>query len=190
MSPSEVSPHPEHAPHPEQAPPLAGSVELLDVNEEVLAALLELALKDATADEVTPPLGASSGWNEDRISWFRDYHRAAAAGLDSPAGQKSWAVSFGGRVAGSIRLKRAGTAPSGMASLETGMWLGRSFRGRGIGREALRLVRAVAQGTGASVLQAETSAGNTAAQALLRSAGAELAGDGLSPTVTARINLR
>lgn len=70
------------------------------------------------------------------------------------------------------------------------MWLGRSFRGRGIGREALRLVRAVAVGTGATVLQAETTAGNTAAQALLRSAGAELAGDGVSRAVTARIHLR
>lgn len=184
MSPSEPTPH------SEQALPLAGSVELLDVTEQVLEALLDLALTDAAADEVTPPLGASSGWNEERISWFRDYHRAAAAGLEGQGGQKSWAVSFGGRVAGSIRLKRAGTTPSGMASLETGMWLGRSFRGQGIGREALRLVHAVARGTGASVLQAETSAGNTAAQALLRSAGAELAGDGLSPTVTARINLR
>jgi RimJ/RimL family protein N-acetyltransferase len=174
----------------EQSPSRTGNVELLDVNEEVLAALLNLALTDAIADEVTPPLGATSGWNDERISWFRDYHRAAAAGLNSPAGQKSWAVSVGGRVAGSIRLKRTGTTPSGVASLETGLWLGRSFRGRGIGREALRLVRAVAVGAGATVLQAETTAGNTAAQALLRSAGAELAGDGVSRAVTARIHLR
>ncbi|MEO5320225.1 GNAT family N-acetyltransferase [Arthrobacter sp. CC3] len=174
----------------EQSPSRTGNVELLDVNEEVLAALLNLALTDAIADEVTPPLGATSGWNDERISWFRDYHRAAAAGLNSPAGQKSWAVSVGGRVAGSIRLKRTGTTPPGVASLETGLWLGRSFRGRGIGREALRLVRAVAVGTGATVLQAETTAGNTAAQALLRSAGAELAGDGVSRAVTARIHLR
>ncbi|CAN7351463.1 GNAT family N-acetyltransferase [Arthrobacter sp. LjRoot78] len=184
MSPSEQSSHSEHA------PPLAGSVELLDVNEEVLAALLDLALTEAAADEVTPPLGATSGWNAERIGWFRDYHRAAAAGLDGPDGQKSWAVSFGGRVAGSIRLKRTGTTTPGMASLETGMWLGRSFRGLGIGREAVRLVCAVAVGAGASVLQAETTAGNTAAQALLRSAGAQLSGDGLSPAVTARITLR
>lgn len=175
---------------PSDQPPLPCRVELLDVTEEVLEALLDLALTDAAADDVTPPLGATPDWNEERISWFRNYHRAAAAGLDSPGGQKSWAVSFGGRVAGSIRLKRAGTTPSGMASLETGMWLGRSFRGRGIGREALRLVHAVARGTDASVLRAETSAGNTAAQALLRSAGAELALDAAGTRMTARIKLR
>lgn len=184
MSPSEQSPHSEHA------PPLAGSVELLDVNEEVLAALLDLALTDAAADEVTPPLGATSGWNAERIGWFRDYHRAAAAGLDGPDGQKSWAVSFGGRVAGSIRLKRTGTTTPGMASLETGMWLGRSFRGLGIGREAVKIVCAVALGSGAAWLQAETTAGNSAAQALLRSAGAELAADGAGSQVTARMKLR
>ncbi|MDV8148154.1 GNAT family N-acetyltransferase [Arthrobacter sp. B10-11] len=175
---------------PSDQPSVPCRVELLDVTEEVLGALLDLALTDAAADDVTPPLGATPGWNEDRISWFRDYHRAAAAGLDGPGGQKSWAISCGGTVAGSIRLKRTGTAPSGIPDVETGLWLGRSFRGRGIGREALELVCAVARGTGASVLQAETSAGNTAAQALLRSAGAELAVDAAGTRVTARIKLR
>ena len=175
---------------PSEQPPLTGRVELLDVTEEVLEALLDLALTDAAADDVTPPLGATPGWNEDRVSWFRDYHRAAAAGLDGPGGQKSWAISCGGQVAGSIRLKRTGTAPSGIPALETGLWLGRSFRGRGIGREALLLVLAVAAGAGAPVLQAETTAANAAAQALLRSAGAELAGDGTGSQVAARIKLR
>lgn len=174
---------------PSEQPPLADRVELLDVTPEILETLLEVALTDAAADDVTPPLGGTAGWNGERISWFRDYHRAAAAGLDGPAGQKSWAVSCGGRIAGSIRLKRTGTVPPGVAALETGLWLGRSFRGRGIGREALRLVLAVAAGAGATVLQAETTAGNSAAQALLRSAGAELNGDGVTTPVTARINL-
>lgn len=166
-----------------------GGVELLDVTPEILEALLDVALTDAEADEVTPPLGAVPGWNEDRINWFRDYHRAAAAGLDGPAGQKSWAIGCGGRVAGSIRLKRTGIMPPEPAVLETGVWLGRSFRGQGIGREALRLVLAVAAATGAPVLQAETTAANAVARALLRSAGARLAGDGVNPTVTAHISL-
>ncbi|KIS27505.1 GCN5 family acetyltransferase [Arthrobacter sp. SPG23] len=174
---------------PSSPAPLAGRVELLDVTEEILEKLLDVALTDAAADDVTPPLGASAGWNQERISWFRNYHRAAAAGLDGPAAEKSWAVSCGGRLAGSIRLKCTGTEPSGMPALETGLWLGRSFRGRGIGREALKLVSAVASAVGAAVLQAETTAGNTAAQALLRSAGAELAGDGVITPLTARITL-
>jgi RimJ/RimL family protein N-acetyltransferase len=157
-------------------------VALVDVTEPVLEGLLAVALHDADADEVTPPLGTAVGWNTERISWFRDYHRAAAAGLDGPARQKTWAITADGELAGSIRLLRVpaaapGPSPDGGA-LETGIWLGRSFRGRGIGREALRLVKAEAAAAGADLLLAETTAGIGAAQALLSSAGAELATDG------------
>ncbi|MBT2535603.1 GNAT family N-acetyltransferase [Arthrobacter sp. ISL-69] len=169
---------------------LANHVQLLDVTAGILEELLAVALADAAPDDVTPPLGENDGWNPERIGWFRDYHRAAAAGLDGPAAQKTWAISCNGQIAGSIRLKRPGAAPAEGGPLETGLWLGRSFRGRGIGREALTLVRAVASRAGASMLQAETTAENAAAQALLRSAGAELAGDGVSSPVTARISLR
>ncbi|SDL22432.1 GNAT family N-acetyltransferase, partial [Arthrobacter sp. ok362] len=87
------------------------AVALLDVSEAVLELLLELALRDADADEVTPPLGTTPGWNTDRISWFREFHRASAAGLDGPAGQKSWAISCDGQLAGSVRLRRPDTEP-------------------------------------------------------------------------------
>ena len=207
------------------------AVELLDVSEAVLEQLLELALRDADADEVTPPLGTTAGWNTDRISWFREFHRAAAAGLDGPAGQKTWAISCDGQMAGSVRLRRmdtepaaadegwaggggwavgaAGAGPGGDAgavgaagavaggggwALETGIWLARSFRGRGVGREALRLVRARAASTGAAVLVAETTAGNVGALALLKYAGAELVTGAASQThtvpVIAKIPLR
>ena len=88
------------------------AVALLDVSEDVLEQLLELALRDADADEVTPPLGTTAGWNTDRISWFREFHRAAAAGLDGPAGQKTWAISCDGQLAGSVRLKRMDPEPA------------------------------------------------------------------------------
>jgi RimJ/RimL family protein N-acetyltransferase len=168
----------------------AGRVQLLDVTAEILEELLDVAVTDAAPDEVTPPLGDADGWNPERIRWFRDYHRAAAAGLDGPAAQKAWAISCDGQIAGSIRLKRPGTAPTAGSPLETGLWLGRSFRGRGIGREALTLVRNVASRAGASMLQAETTAGNLAARALLRSAGAELEEQAGASSVTARISLR
>ena len=193
------------------------AVELLDVSEAVLEQLLELALRDADADEVTPPLGTTAGWNTDRISWFREFHRASAAGLDGPAGQKSWAISCDGQLAGSVRLRRpemetteagddgvgagAGGGPdagagagagdradagpvAGGGALETGIWLARSFRGRGVAREALRLVKARAASAGASVLVAETTAGNVGALALLKSAGAELETGAASATET------
>lgn len=179
------------------------AVALLDVSEAVLAQLLELALRDADADEVTPPLGTAAGWNTDRISWFREFHRASAAGLDGPAGQKSWAISCDGQLAGSIRLRRTDTGPTEAAdggagagdagagdggaggwALETGIWLARSFRGRGVGREALRQVKARAASAGAAVLVAETTAGNVGALALLKSAGAELMTGAASETET------
>lgn len=168
------------------------AVALVDVTEPVLERLLSVALHDADADEVTPPLGTAEGWNTERISWFRDYHHAAAAGLDGPARQKTWAITADGELAGSIRLlrvpaDRSATAVPGGGALETGLWLGRSFRGRGIGREALRLVKAEAAAAGADLLVAATTAGNGAAQALLRSAGAELATDGQQ--VGARLKL-
>jgi RimJ/RimL family protein N-acetyltransferase len=167
-------------------------VALVDVTDPVLERLLAVALHDADADEVTPPLGTAEGWNTERISWFRDYHHAAAAGLDGPARQKTWAITADGELAGSIRLLRVpaarpGTFPQDSGALETGIWLGRSFRGRGIGREALRLVKAEAAAAGADLLEAETTPGNVAAQALLRSAGAELAADGRR--VSARFKL-
>ncbi|MEC5181663.1 GNAT family N-acetyltransferase [Arthrobacter sp. CG_A4] len=146
-----------------------GVVALLDVNGDVLEQLLTVAIRGADADEVTPPLGSVTGWNPERVSWLRDYHHAATAGLDGPARQRSWAISCDGELAGSIRLKRLGPG-----TLETGIWLARDFRGRGVGREALRLVKAHAAESGATVLEADTTAGNHGALALLRSAGAEL----------------
>ncbi len=74
--------------------------------------------------------------------------------------------------------------------LETGIWLGRSFRGRGVGREALRLVKSLAASAGAEVLVAETTAGNVGALALLKAAGAELVTGADSDTATVPVKGR
>ena len=166
------------------AKPSPAAVRLVDVSEPVLDQLLTVAIQDADPDEVTPPLGSASGWNSERISWFREYHHAAA-GLDGPAQQKSWAISSDGELAGSIRLRRTGAD-----SLETGIWLGRSFRGHGVAREALRLVIARAAASGAAVLEADTTAGNAAALVLLRSAGAEFEQGEASATTTVSVKAR
>ncbi|BCW36275.1 hypothetical protein StoSoilA2_23310 [Arthrobacter sp. StoSoilA2] len=163
--------------------PVAPRVALADVDEEMLKELLALALVQASADEVTPPLGSTPSWNPERIAWFHAYHRAAAAGLEGPAREKTWAVVADGTVVGSIRLKR--TAPG---SAETGIWLGRSFRGRGVGLLALHLVADEARARGFAVLQASTTPANMAAQALLSSLGAELIVEAAS--VEARLVLR
>jgi len=150
-------------------------VSLVDVDETVLEQLLELAKRDASPDEVAPPLGGP-GWNLERTAWFFSYHRAAAQGLDGEAGEKTWAILAGGSPAGSIRLKRVDTE-NGRKSAETGIWLGRSFRSRGIGGAALRLVLAEARRAGLTEVTARTLAGNAGAQHLLAAAGATLTPD-------------
>jgi [ribosomal protein S5]-alanine N-acetyltransferase len=146
-------------------------VTLVDVDEAVADQLLQLAKRDASPDEVAPPLGGP-GWNLERTAWFYSYHHAAAGGLDGPAAEKSWAVFSGGRIAGSVRLKRDTSA--GIPSAETGIWLGRSFRSRGIGGAALHLVLEEARRAGLSRVTARTLAGNAGARRLLTSAGAQL----------------
>jgi RimJ/RimL family protein N-acetyltransferase len=148
-------------------------ITLADVGADMLEQLLELAHHDAAGDDVTPPLGTGSGWNAERIDWFRAYHRAAAAGLDGPAGEKSWAVLCDGRPAGSVRLKRTAETTA-----EMGVWLGRSFRGSGVGTAALALVLAEARHAGLSHVVANTTAGNVGARRLLGGAGAHLTHDG------------
>ena len=145
-------------------------VSLADVDHAMAQRLLELAKRDASPDEVAPPLGGP-GWNLERTAWFLSYHRAAAAGLDGPAGEKSWAVFSNGDVAGSVRLKRDA---ADVHAAETGIWLGRSFRSRGIGSAALDLLLAEARRAGLQRVTARTLAGNLPAQQLLEAAGAVL----------------
>jgi [ribosomal protein S5]-alanine N-acetyltransferase len=150
-------------------------VRLVDVDETVLDQLLDLAKRDASPDEVAPPLGGP-GWNPERTAWFRSYHRAASHGLDGEAGEKSWGIMAGGILAGSIRLKLV-NAVNGRKTAETGIWLGRSFRSRGIGSAALGLVFAEARGAGLAGVTARTLRGNVGAQRLLAGAGAVLTRD-------------
>ena len=159
-----------------------GGVSLMDVGEDVLEHLLNVAIRDADADDVTPPLGNGTGWTAERISWFREYHRSATA-LDGPARQKSWAIGYAGGLAGSIRLRWTGPG-----TLETGIWLARGCRGLGIGQKALEQVVAHAAASGATTLEADTTTGNRAALALLRKAGAQLV-FAAAPAVKARVPL-
>jgi [ribosomal protein S5]-alanine N-acetyltransferase len=161
-------------------------VSLVDVDESVLEQLLALAKSDASPDEVAPPLGGP-GWNLERTAWFFSYHRAAAQGLTGDAGEKSWGILADGSLAGSIRLRRleSGSAESGDAVFgngttvaETGIWLGRSFRSRGIGSAAFRLVLREARNAGVDRVTARTLTGNLGAQRLLASAGGVLRPDG------------
>ncbi|MBN1092486.1 GNAT family N-acetyltransferase [Blastococcus sp. TML/M2B] len=137
--------------------------------------MVAAALEGASADEVTPPVTPGPGWSPERVEWLRAFHRDRRAGLDGPAGEVTWAVvEFApgedqdtGRVLGSVRLRRTGE-PGGF---ETGIWLVRDARGRGVGTTAVRLLLERAREAGAATVRADTTTGNAGAVALLRALG-------------------
>ena len=160
--------------------PAARRVTLRPVDETVLALLVAAALADAGANEVTPPVTPGENWSPERVEWLRGLHRTRRAGLSGPAGEATWAIDVDGQVVGSVRLKRL----DGPAVVETGMWLTRDARGRGIGGQALRAVLETAVAGGTRTVRAETTRGNGAALAVLSRLGFRFA-DGEGETVRA-----
>lgn len=144
-------------------------VALEPIDDVMLELLVDVAVSDADADEVTPRLDGRSGWTPERQAWLRDYHRSRRTGLGGPTGEATWAVIIEGDMVGSVRLKT-----TGLDTMETGIWLCRSARARGVGTAALRAVVMQARAAGAQVLQADTAETNLAAQTLLLRAGFEL----------------
>lgn len=143
---------------------------LVDIDEQVLAAMVDVATTDAAPNEVTAPLDDGSSWTQARIDWLRALHRDRRPGLDGPLGEATWAIVADGRVAGAVRLKR--TAEPG--TLETGIWLARGARGRGVATAALEFAFQRARSAGAHTVRADTTAGNVAALAVLGRLGFEL----------------
>lgn len=156
-------------------------VDLAPVTGTRLSQLVAAALEGAAPDEVTPPVTPGERWTPERIEWLRAFHRDRRAGLDGPAREATWVVldvggenQGGGRVAGSVRLRR--TEQPGV--LETGIWLVRDARGRGIGRQALALVVDRAREAGAAAVQADTTSGNAGARSVLQALGFTTTVDG------------
>lgn len=149
-------------------------VALLAVDEQVLAELLRVAVVDADADEVVPRLDSRPGWTAARRAWLAAYHRDRRAGLDGPRGEATYAVRAGAAVVGALRLCRVG----GPGTLELGIWLARSARGRGLGQRAVRSALVLAREAGAHDVVARTTHGNRPARRLLTAAGARLTADG------------
>jgi len=149
---------------------VVGQVAVRQMDEEALEELLAVAVEDATPDEVMPPVAGPPGWTGHRREAFRDWHRSRFPGLAGPLREATFAVVQDGRVVGSARL----AARESRGVLETGMWLGRSQRGRGIGTAALRLLLDEAAKASARTVVADTMAYNAAALGALHRVGATL----------------
>jgi RimJ/RimL family protein N-acetyltransferase len=72
-------------------------------------------------------------------------------------------------VVGAVRLGRTDEA----GVLETGIWVTRGTRGRGVGQAAIAAVLDKATALGADAVRADTTSGNTAALSVLRRLGFE-----------------
>lgn len=161
-------------------------VALVPVDDIVLDQLVRVAIADAAADEVTPSLTLGEMWTPARVAWLREYHYRCRDGLTGSAGEATWAVVVEQEVVGSVRLKN--TAMNGM--LETGIWLSRKARSRGIGRRAIAAVVREATLLGASGVRADTALGNTAALNVLRCLGFDIAATETGNDVCALLRLR
>ncbi|MEV8441969.1 GNAT family N-acetyltransferase [Actinosynnema sp. NPDC051121] len=131
-------------------------IELRRVDDGAVERLLGLAVADADPADVMPP-----GWALDRPDEFREFYRGFA--------DDAYEIVRDDRTVGMVRLTAKG---------ETGMWIARCARGRGIGLAALRRVLEEAPRRGITEIVADTTTGNAAALTVLRKAGATLEIDG------------
>ncbi|SCF20194.1 Acetyltransferase (GNAT) family protein [Micromonospora chaiyaphumensis] len=117
-----------------------------------------------------PPVQAPAGWSLARREAFREFYRASFGGLDGPTRTRMYAIVAGGEVVGMVRMTRCDEP----GTVETGMWLGRSARGQGLGAAALRELLHAAAAAGMHSVVAETTPDNQGAVSVLRKCGAEL----------------
>ncbi|WP_240509355.1 GNAT family N-acetyltransferase [Streptomyces agglomeratus] len=145
-------------------------MEVQQVDEESLEELLAVAVEDAAPEEVMPPVAGPPGWTMERQEAFRNWHRARRPGLTGPLRESTFAITQNGKIVGSARL----ALRDSYNVLETGMWLGRSHRGCGIGTATLRILLDEAAKAGVRAVVADTKTHNTAALGALRRNGATL----------------
>ncbi|PWU46091.1 GNAT family N-acetyltransferase [Micromonospora globispora] len=152
---------------------MAGAVRLEPVDERNLEPLLSVAAAEAEPEDVMPPVDAPAGWSLARRDAFREFHRASFAGLDGPTRTRMYAILTGGEVVGMVRMTRCDEP----GTVETGMWLGRSARGQGLGAAALRELLNAAAAAGMHTVLARTTTDNAGALSVLRKCGAKLRND-------------
>lgn len=145
-------------------------ISIQEIDETMLEALLAVAMSDAEPEEVMPPVEGPPGWNDMRQAAFRSFYASRRDGLRDPHAETMFAIVEEERVLGSGRLARH--APE---TFETGLWLARSARGRGMGSKALLALMQRAAAEGAKRLIARTTQSNIAAIGALRNCGAAIA---------------
>ncbi|WP_285661751.1 GNAT family N-acetyltransferase [Actinorhabdospora filicis] len=145
------------------------AVDLHPLDDPWLTSLTAVAVTDADPTEVMPPVDGPPGWHPDSEAAFGDFHRARRA----ERVRNTYVIAVDGHAAGSLRLDWI--APG---VLETGLWIARSARGKGVGAEAIRLALTEATTLGATRVVAETTVDNHGSRGALRRNGAAFTIDG------------
>ncbi len=156
-------------------------VDLVPVDEDVLEALLALAVAEAEPGEVMPPASGESAteprttWTDLRKGAFREYHRRCRVNRHTPVPEVTWAVKARGRVVGAARLALVDGDPT---AREVGLWLGRSYRGQGISGEVVYWAVAAAQTMDAKRLVARSATRSPVVRRSLERIGFEVVDSG------------
>ncbi|MDM4721087.1 GNAT family N-acetyltransferase [Micromonospora sp. WMMA1363] len=149
---------------------MTSAVRLEPMSESNLESLLSVAAAEAEPGDVMPPVEAPAGWSHARREAFREFHRASFGGLAGRTRTQMYAILVGGEVVGMIRM----TCCDDPGTVETGLWLGRSARGQGIGSAALRGLLNEAAAAGMRRVLATTTPHNSGAVSVLTQCGAKL----------------
>ncbi|MCS7479570.1 GNAT family N-acetyltransferase [Umezawaea endophytica] len=136
------------------------SVRLTPLTAAGVERLLAVAVAEATEEDVMPPVDEPPGWSTTRQEAFRRFYRLHQ--------EVMYEVVLDDRTVGMIRLTP--TAQDGVA--ETGMWLGTSTRGKGVGASALLAVLDRATELRWTTVVADTTPENTPAVRALVGCGA------------------
>jgi RimJ/RimL family protein N-acetyltransferase len=148
------------------------SPHLVPLTADGIERLLAVAVAEATEENVMPPVDEPPGWSPTRQEAFRQFYRLHH--------EVMYEVVSGGRTVGMIRLTP--TADRGV--VETGMWLGASTRGKGIGAATLRAALQHAAEQGWTTVVADTTPENTSAVHALAACGAVISVVGVKVIAT------
>ncbi|MFI6284692.1 GNAT family N-acetyltransferase [Streptomyces sp. NPDC051018] len=145
---------------------MRSDVTLRPLDDDLLHQVLDTAVSDADPLEVMPPVGGPGGWSDVRRAAFLRFHRSRA--LAPVPVESSYAIMSGPAAVGVARLFPLDGEGH---TAEAGMWIGRSHRGRGIGRAVFALLLDAARDEGFDALVVYTSPENTAVQRILTERG-------------------
>ncbi|MEV8116634.1 GNAT family N-acetyltransferase [Streptomyces xiamenensis] len=156
---------------------MRSDVALLPLDRPLLTALLAVAVADADPPEVMPPVAdptGGDGWTAERRAAFVRFHTWRSLPPDPV--ESTYAITVAGRVAGAARLcprpdRNRDREGEGPGTVEAGLWIGRPYRGAGVGGSVLRLLIDRARAAGHDRLYLSTTPENTAMRRLMAGLG-------------------